>query len=78
MIWWLKGEDNVKYLQENGCKFWNKDADEKTGWVGLNYGLMTNWPVGHKDEKINQLANIIEKLADPHKSYSKNLVVTMS
>ena len=54
LLWWLKGEDNIDYLKKHHCYYWNKDADED-GFVGLNYGLMTNWPckAEHKSEQIS-------------------------
>ena len=41
LLWYCRGEDNVKWLQKNDVRFWDKDAD-KDGYVGMNYGLLTN------------------------------------
>jgi thymidylate synthase len=70
-IWYLRGEDNVKFLQENKNHFWDKDCDEN-GWLGYNYGLLTNFP--QKDGKLhNQLEEkVLSRLCREEKS--RNMV----
>jgi len=58
LLWFLKGDTNVEYLQENGVRIWNEWADEK-GDLGPVYGKQwRNW----NGEEIDQIAEIVETL----------------
>jgi thymidylate synthase len=52
-MFYLRGEDNIKFLQDNKCHFWDKQS-ESGGFVGLNYGLLTNFPQTD-GSSVNQL-----------------------
>ena len=62
LLWFLNGDTNVKYLQDNGVKIWNEWADEK-GNLGHVYGYQwRSWPKanGEHVDQISQLVNDIK------------------
>lgn len=73
LLWFLQGDTNIRYLQENGVTIWDEWADEN-GDLGPVYGYQwRSWPVpdgGHIDQ-ISQLIGQIRKNPD-----SRRLVVS--
>jgi thymidylate synthase len=61
LIWFLKGETNIKYLKDNGVSIWDEWADD-TGELGPVYGSQwRSWPTpngGH----IDQISQVIKQI----------------
>ena len=70
LLWFIKGDTNIKYLQDNGVRIWNEWADEN-GNLGPVYGSQwRNW----NGEGIDQLSNVIETLK--HNPNDRRMIVS--
>lgn len=73
LLWFLKGDTNVKYLQEHGVSIWNEWADEN-GDLGPVYGHQwRSWP-DHHGGTIDQIQNVIDLIK--HHPDSRRMLVT--
>lgn len=73
LLWFLRGDTNVLYLQEHGVRIWNEWADEN-GDLGPVYGYQwRSWP-DYKGGTIDQIANVIDQIK--HHPDSRRMLVT--
>lgn len=73
LLWFLKGDTNIHYLQEHGVRIWNEWADEN-GNLGPVYGHQwRSWP-DYKGGTIDQISNVVEMIR--HCPESRRMLVT--
>ena len=73
LLWFLKGDTNIKYLKDNGVSIWDEWADEN-GNLGPVYGYQwRSWPTpdGKHIDQITEVINMIKKNPD-----SRRLIVS--
>ena len=72
LLWMLKGDTNVRYLQENGVRIWNEWADEN-GDLGHIYGYQwRSWPA-YDGGFIDQIAEAVDTIR--HNPDSRRIIV---
>lgn len=73
LLWFLKGDTNVRYLQENGVRIWNEWADEN-GDLGHVYGYQwRSWP-DYNGGFIDQIAEAQNTIR--HNPDSRRIIVS--
>jgi thymidylate synthase len=73
LLWFLRGESNIRYLQENGVTIWNEWADDE-GELGPVYGVQWRSWRSADGRTIDQISQVIDEIRrNPH---SRRLIVS--
>ena len=73
LLWFLRGDTNVRYLQEHGVRIWNEWADTEVE-LGPVYGHQwRSWP-DYNGGNIDQIANVVNQLK--HNPDSRRMIVS--
>jgi thymidylate synthase len=73
LLWFLKGDSNIRYLRENGVRIWNEWADEN-GDLGPVYGVQWRAWRGADDRVIDQISAVIQQIKE--KPFSRRHIVS--
>ena len=73
LLWFLKGDSNIGYLQENGVRIWNEWADEQ-GELGPVYGVQWRAWRGADGRVYDQISNVIKQIKT--NPYSRRHIVS--
>lgn len=73
LLWFLQGDTNVAYLQENGVRIWNEWATSD-GELGPVYGAQwRSWPTA-RGQSIDQISDVVDMIKT--KPHSRRLIVS--
>lgn len=64
LLWFLRGDTNVRWLQERGVSIWDEWADPETGELGPVYGRQwRSWPTPDGGS-VDQIAQVVQQVRD--------------
>ncbi len=72
LLWFLKGETNIKYLTDHGVKIWNEWADEN-GELGPVYGKQWRRWQGPDGKIIDQVSDVVNQIR--HNPDSRRIII---
>ncbi|MEE8428632.1 MAG: thymidylate synthase [Gammaproteobacteria bacterium] len=73
LLWFLKGDSNIRYLRENGVTIWDEWADEQ-GDLGPVYGVQwRSWPAPNGG-RIDQISQVVDQIK--HHPDSRRMIVS--
>ncbi|GAB4469180.1 MAG: thymidylate synthase [Anaerolineales bacterium] len=73
LLWFLRGDTNIRYLQEHGVRIWNEWADEN-GDLGPIYGAQWRSWRGADGKTIDQISQVVNEIK--HNPNSRRLIVS--
>nr|AIA15608.1 thymidylate synthase [uncultured bacterium] len=73
LLWFLKGETNIRYLKENGVRIWDEWADDN-GDLGPVYGKQWRSWTGADGRTVDQISEVIETIK--HNPNSRRMIVS--
>lgn len=73
LLWFLKGDTNIKYLQEHGVRIWNEWADEN-GDLGPIYGRQWRAWQDYNGNFIDQMSEVVDTIK--HNPDSRRIIVS--
>lgn len=76
LLWFLRGDTNVKYLQDNGVRIWNEWADEN-GDLGRVYGAQWRTWTSPDGKVVDQIAQVVKSIKENPNS-RRHLVVAFN
>ena len=74
LLWFLKGESNIKYLKDNGVSIWDEWADED-GSIGKAYGYQLGKKHKYKEGEMDQVDRVLYDLKN--NPYSRRIMTNI-